>query len=117
MATTTVVKGKPKSGRSWKSDRDRFSSVKKTKGIRKSFEKKQILRQELKRTKEASRAVLQKRQEEKEEKRKRREENLKRQEENRKKAEIVQVIKNVAKIKKMKKKQLRSVEKRDTLNM
>jgi len=112
-----VPRGKPKSGRIWKGEKTKFSSIIKTRGIRLSFDKKQKLREDLKRVKEMSRAIKAQKQAEKEAKKQRRRENLKRAEENRKKSEIVQVIKNTAKIKRMKKKQLRMIEKRDTTNM
>ncbi|MCI4394750.1 hypothetical protein PGIGA_G00172310 [Pangasianodon gigas] len=90
---TMIPLGKPKSGRVWK-DRNKQRYVR---DVLKSCEQKM------------DKNVLQ-------EKRKRREENLKRREENEKKAEIVQVIRNTAKLKRMKKKQLRKIEKRDTLS-
>ncbi|KAK7912895.1 hypothetical protein WMY93_013106 [Mugilogobius chulae] len=84
--------GKPKSGRVWKErNKQRFSAVVRDKQLCSSWEKKM------------------------QDKRKRREENLKRRAENERKAEIVQVIRNTTKIKRMKKKQLRKIEKRDTL--
>ncbi|RZC40954.1 hypothetical protein BDFB_004556, partial [Asbolus verrucosus] len=116
-AQETVPRGKPKSGRFWKNEKKKFSSIVKTRGIKTSFEKKQALREELKRTKEASRAIIAAKEEEKELKKQRRRDNLKRQEENRKKSEVVQVITNTSKIKKMKKKQLRYIEKRDIVNV
>lgn len=137
---TTVPRGRPKSGRIWKTEKSRcvfkcgfryilltkskqeyfvfrFSSIVKTKGIRDKFERKQALRTELKRVKDASRAIIAAKKEQKELQKQRRRDNLKRQEENRKKSEVVQVIKNPSKIKRMKKKQLRYIEKRDTTNM
>ncbi|KAL1501503.1 hypothetical protein ABEB36_006813 [Hypothenemus hampei] len=109
-----VIKGKPKSGRFWKSEKTKFSSIIKTKGLKSSFEKKQALREKLLRVKEASRERIAQKKQEVEERKQRRRENLKRQEENRQKAEIVQVITNTKKLKRMKKKQLRYIEKRDT---
>ncbi|XP_066594581.1 coiled-coil domain-containing protein 86-like [Prorops nasuta] len=109
-----IPRGKPKSGRIWKEQKTKFSSIIKTRGLRLSLEKKQKLREDLKRVKDISRAIKANKQAEKEAKKQRRIENLKRAEENRKKSEIVQVIKNPAKIKRMKKKQLRLIEKRDT---
>lgn len=74
----------------------RFSSIIKTRGIRLSFEKKQKLREDLKRVKEMSRAIKERKQAEKEAKKQRRRDNIKRTEENRKKSEIVQVVSIVA---------------------
>ncbi|XP_011863609.1 PREDICTED: coiled-coil domain-containing protein 86 [Vollenhovia emeryi] len=112
-----IPRGKPKSGRIWKGEKTKFSSIIKTRGIRLSLDKKQKLREDLKRVKEMSRAIKAQKQADKEAKKQRRRENLKRAEENRKKSEIVQVIRNTTKIKRMKKKQLRMIEKRDTTNM
>ncbi|XP_063227347.1 coiled-coil domain-containing protein 86 isoform X2 [Bacillus rossius redtenbacheri] len=112
-----IVKGRRKSGKFWKDDRKKASSMVKTRGLKLSLEKKRKLREELKRAKEISRQLEQRRKQEKEDHRKRREENLRRREENQKKSELVQVIKNSAKIKRMKKKQLRRIEKRDTSNI
>lgn len=110
----TVIKGKPKSGRFWKSERKKFSTSIKTKGLKNSFEKKEALREKLKQIKQVTKELIAKKQEEKELKKERRRENLKRQEENRRKSEVVQVITNTTKLKRMKKKQLRFIEKRDT---
>ncbi|CAH1975935.1 unnamed protein product [Acanthoscelides obtectus] len=107
-------RGKPKSGKIWKSEKKKFSSIIKTKGIRRSFNQKQELKAKLKHVKELSDSIKATKQAEKEMKKQRRRENLKRQQENQKKSEIVQVITNTKKLKKMKKKQLRMIEKRDT---
>lgn len=112
-ALSVQIRGKPQSGKFWKSNKKKFSSIIKTKGIRSSFEKKETLRNDLKRIKQASKAIVEAKKEEKEQKKQRRRDNLKRQEENRKKSEVVQVITNTSKIKRMKKKQLRQIEKRD----
>ncbi|KAI4493146.1 hypothetical protein M0802_009563 [Mischocyttarus mexicanus] len=109
-----IPKGKPKSGRVWKEPRKKFSSIVKSRGIKLSLEKKQRLKENMQRGKDMSKAIKERKQAEKEAKKQRRIENLKRAEENRKKGEVVQIIKNTAKIKRMKKKQLRFIEKRDT---
>lgn len=92
----------------------RFSSINKTKGLRQDFEKKTALRIELQRTKELSKQVQEELKQKEINRKERRRENIKRAEENKRKAEIVQVITNSAKLKRMKKKQLRFIEKRDT---
>lgn len=89
--------------------------MKKAKGAYfKTLEEKQRLRRELKEMKDTSVAIREQKKAEKEALKERRRANIKRAEENRKKAEIVQVITNSAKLKRMKKKQLRFIEKRDT---
>ncbi|XP_068623771.1 coiled-coil domain-containing protein 86 [Battus philenor] len=109
-----VIRGKPKSGRFWKSTKERFSSVNKTKGLKADFQKKTALRLELKRTKDLSKSILEQIKEKEIQRRERRRENIKRAAENKQKSEIVQVITNTAKLKRMKKKQLRFIQKRDT---
>ncbi|KAG8014748.1 Coiled-coil domain-containing protein 86 [Nibea albiflora] len=108
--------GKPKSGRVWKNrNKQRFSAVVRDKSLCSSWEKKMAAKREKDLVKQYSSQLRDEKAKQKEEKRKRREENLKRRAENERKSEIVQVIKNTAKIKRMKKKQLRKIEKRDTL--
>ncbi|XP_069061792.1 coiled-coil domain-containing protein 86-like [Pleurodeles waltl] len=80
-----------------------------------SWDKKMKARQEMRLVKDFARQLRDDKQKAKEEKKQRRAENLKRRLENERKAEIVQVITNPAKLKRAKKKQLRRIEKRDTL--
>ncbi|NXW09530.1 CCD86 protein, partial [Fregetta grallaria] len=85
------------------------------KALRTSWAQKMKERQERKLVQDLARQLQEGKQREREEKKRRREENLKRRLENERKAEIVQVIRNPLKLKRTKKKQLRRVEKRDTL--
>ncbi|XP_028320171.1 coiled-coil domain-containing protein 86 isoform X1 [Gouania willdenowi] len=114
--TMTIPLGKPKSGRVWKDrNKQRFSAMLRDKPLCSSWEKKMEARREKELVKQYSLQLKEEKAKQKEDKRKRREEHLKRRAENERKAEIVQVIRNTAKIKRMKKKQLRKIEKRDTL--
>ncbi|MBN3275363.1 CCD86 protein, partial [Polyodon spathula] len=111
-----VPLGKPKSGRIWKErHKKRFSNMVSDKPLKTSWEKKMKAKEEKKLTKDLANQLKEDKAKEKEDKRKRREENLKRKQENERKSEIVQVIRNPAKMKRMKRKQLRRIEKRDTL--
>uniref|UniRef100_A0A9J7WZ65 Coiled-coil domain-containing protein 86 n=2 Tax=Cyprinus carpio TaxID=7962 RepID=A0A9J7WZ65_CYPCA len=112
-----VPLGKPKSGRVWKDrNKQRFSALLRDKPLRTSWEKKMEAKREKQLVKQYHQQLKDEQAREKEEKKRRRAENLRRRAENERKAEIVQVIKNTAKIKRMKKKQLRKIEKRDTLS-
>ncbi|XP_048162800.1 coiled-coil domain-containing protein 86 [Corvus hawaiiensis] len=115
-AAVAIPRGKPKSGRVWKDPgKKRFSHMIQDKALRSSWARKMKERQERKLVRDLARQLEEAKQREKEEKKRRREENLKRRLENERKAEIVQVIRNPLKLKRAKKKQLRRVEKRDTL--
>lgn len=70
-------------------------------------------REEIKQIKALSRSIKEERKQQEVEKKQRREENKQRRLENERKSEIVQIIKNPAKLKRMRKKQLRQIEKRD----
>ncbi|XP_037697085.1 coiled-coil domain-containing protein 86 [Choloepus didactylus] len=111
-----IPKGKPKSGRVWKDrSKKRFSQMVQDKPLRTSWQRKMKERQERKLAKDFARHLEEEKEKRRQEKKQRRAENLKRRLENERKAEIVQVIRNPTKLKRAKKKQLRSIEKRDTL--
>ncbi|XP_062333355.1 coiled-coil domain-containing protein 86 [Osmerus eperlanus] len=115
---SSIPLGKPKSGRVWKDrNKQRFSALLRDKPLRSSWEKKMEAKRGKEMVKKYSLQLKEDKAREKEDKRKRREDNLKRRAENERKAEVVQVIRNTSKIKRMKKKQLRKIEKRDTLAM
>ncbi|XP_001355493.2 coiled-coil domain-containing protein 86 [Drosophila pseudoobscura] len=107
-----VPRGQPKSKRPWKTPKQKFSTIKKTVN-RLSFEKKVALRDELRYIKEKSKEIKSQRKEAAVQRHQRRVENAERRLANERRSEIVQVIKNPSKIKRMKKKQMRMIEKRD----
>uniref|UniRef100_A0A182W7Z0 Coiled-coil domain-containing protein 86 n=1 Tax=Anopheles minimus TaxID=112268 RepID=A0A182W7Z0_9DIPT len=111
-AQVESIRGKPKSGRIWKSHKERFATIKRS--LRGKTSSQQIAyRNEIKQIKQLSQSIKDTRRRENEEKRVRREENKQRRLENARKSEIVQIIKNPAKLKRMRKKHLRMIEKRD----
>ncbi|XP_065364120.1 coiled-coil domain-containing protein 86 [Calliphora vicina] len=107
-----IPRGQPKSNRPWKTPKEKFSSVKKTQP-RLTFEKKMELRNEMRAIKEKSRELKEARKEAAVAKHQRRIENAERRLANERRAEVVQVIKNPSKLKRMKKKQMRLIQKRD----
>merc|ERR1712043_65649 len=112
MTKVNSVRGKPKSGRIWKSEGKKKSTLIKVKSLHKSWTVRMKERAEKLNVKKYQNELEQVAKEEKERKRLRTEENKKRKEENALKSEIVQTIKNTAKIKRMKKKHLRNLQKR-----
>ncbi|XP_058999641.1 coiled-coil domain-containing protein 86 [Mustela lutreola] len=111
-----IPMGKPKSGRVWKDrSKKRFSQMVQDKPLRTSWQRKMKERQERKLAKDFARHLEEEKEKRRQEKKQRRAENLKRRLENERRAEVVQVIRNPAKLKRAKKKQLRSIQKRDTL--
>ncbi|XP_050071468.1 coiled-coil domain-containing protein 86 [Anopheles maculipalpis] len=106
------IRGKPKSGRVWKTNKDRFATIKRSRRGKTSAQQ-LAYRDEIKQIKQLSQSIKETRRRENEEKRLRREENKRRRLENERKNEVVQIIRNPAKLKRMRKKQLRMIEKRD----
>nr|XP_002131726.1 coiled-coil domain-containing protein 86-like [Ciona intestinalis] len=113
-ATETKIKGLPKSGRWWKAEKSRFTSMQKDKPLRSNWKQKMACKAEKLSVKNYEKELAETRRQEKIEYRKRVEAHRKVKEENQRKAEVVEVIRNTAKIKRLKKKQLRRIEKRDT---
>jgi len=108
-----VPRGRPKSGRLWKQARPvSLSKVTKSKPLKTSWDKKMKVRAEKKSIKEYERSLKLDIKKKLEEKRKRQELKIKRQLEKDQSSEVVQVVKNTAKMKRMKKKQLRQIKKK-----
>merc|ERR1711902_422303 len=115
FSSKQVPRQKPKSGRFWKGERSQFRQIKKDKGQRLTFEQRLKNKEEKQRNQELAVMLNQRKKQAKEDQRKRMEENKERRLENERRTEQYQIIKNPAKLKRMKKKQLRMLEKRDIL--
>ena len=110
-----VVRGNPKSGRKWKVvQTKRSSAMKKGPAFNRSWENKVAKKKEKQIVKEYQERITNNRKQEKSKERKRIEERKKHKEENERKAEVVQVITNMAKLKKIKKKHRHLIQRRDT---
>jgi len=117
IVSKQIPRQKPKSGKFWKEGRQQFRQIKKDKGRKFTFEQRMKNKEEKLKNKELAELLLSRKAEKREEMRKKIEENKARKLENEKKSEQFQVIKNPAKIKRMKKKQLRMLEKRDLVTV
>lgn len=117
IVTKQIPRQKPKSGKFWKAGREQFRQIKKDKGKRFTFEQRMKNKEEKMKNKELADLLMNRKKMKKEEARKKIEENKAKKAENEKKSEQFQVIKNPAKIKRMKKKQLRMLEKRDLVTV
>ena len=115
FSSKQIPRQKPKSGRFWKGERSQFRQIKKDKGQRLTFEQRVKMKEEKQRNQELAEMLNQRKKQAKEEQRKRMEENKEKRLENERRTEQYQIIKNPAKLKRMKKKQLRMLEKRDIL--
>jgi len=115
FSSKQIPRQKPKSGRFWKGERSQFRQIKKDKGQRLTFEQRVKMKEEKQRNQELAETLNQRKKQAKEDQRKRMEENKEKRLENERRTEQYQIIKNPAKLKRMKKKQLRMLEKRDIL--
>jgi len=114
ISVMRMTRQKPVSGKFWKDERSSFRSIKK--GPRKTFQQRVKIKEEKLKTAEFAKFLIDSKASKKKDLREKMEENQKRKQENALKNEVIQLIKNPAKIKRMKKKQLRSIAKRDVLN-
>jgi len=116
-STFTKALSRNKSGRFWKSERCRFNTTIKSKGSKQKCDVKRVAKKQhdLK-VREYEKLLKEDRINRINEKRKRSEQNKKMKEINERKNETVQIINNPVKIKRMKKKQLRMLAKRDVMN-
>lgn len=105
-------RGLAKSGKFWKDPKQKFRKIQNTLPKKTTAQHLQF-REEMKRIKALSKSIKDDKKQENELKKQRREENAKRREENELKNQHVQIIKNTAKLKRTKKKQLRQIQKRD----
>jgi len=117
IVSKQIPRQKPKSGKFWKAGRQQFRQIKRDKGKKFTFEQRMKNKEEKLKNKELADLLLSRKAMKKEELRKKIEENKARKLENEKKSEQFQIIKNPAKIKRMKKKQLRMLEKRDIVTV
>ncbi|VDD76300.1 unnamed protein product [Mesocestoides corti] len=113
MVKPSAVRGKPISGRVWKVPRTkRYSSIRKDSGLRTTWEKKMHLKKEQQERRQDDANRREARARAKEARRLAEEARKQRRLENERRAETVVPIKNLAKLKKLKKSQLRTIEKR-----
>ncbi|KAK7087401.1 coiled-coil domain-containing protein 86-like [Littorina saxatilis] len=113
VESADIPRGKPKSGRVWKKLKTtRFSDNTRVKSQKTSWAVKMKRKEEDKAAKAIQQRLIDEKKAKKEALKMRREQNAKNRLENERKSEIVQPIKNTRKIKKMKKKTLRKIEKR-----
>jgi len=102
----TIPRQKPKSGRFWKAERAQFGSLYKDKGKRIDLQRRLKLKEIKERSRDEANELILAKNKKKEEFRLKIEEARKRKAENARKSEVVQIVKNPHKIKKMKKKDL-----------
>ena len=87
-----AIKGRCKSGRFWKSERDRFRSVIKSKGLKLNLKQRMKHKEDRLRVKAYEQSLKDRVKKEKEDLRARQEENKKNREENQRKSEVVQQV-------------------------
>ncbi|XP_046839809.1 coiled-coil domain-containing protein 86-like [Xenia sp. Carnegie-2017] len=112
MASKKSPRGKPKSGRFWKCEGTKKSNMINVPSLHSTWMRKVNKKLEEKNVKNLENKLKEAAKLQREARKKLLEERRQRRQENEKKSQVVQVITNSSKLKRMKKKQLRQVEKR-----